>query len=142
MAGDALKTLVRVRKIRERQAEMEVAVARAAKAEQQAIAEATQQKVRDSLNHANIHSGEDLARGHLFALHLEVGVRHDLSTLELKRRAVRESRGRHDAARMSRRVVESVHEVNVARADAEAQRPANQALDELGIAAWWRRRSS
>lgn len=142
MASDGLKTLVRVRRIRERQAEMEWAAAQAAEAEQQAIAEATQQRVRDSLDHRNIHSGEDLARGHLFALHLEVGVRQDLTTLEMKRRALRESRGRAAAARMSREVVESVHEENVAREQAAERGGQTAAMDELGMNAWWRRRSS
>lgn len=142
MAGDALKTLVRVRKIRERQAEMEWAAAQAEEREQKAITEENQRRFRESLDHDRIHSGEDLARGHLFALHLEVGVRHDLSALEVKRRKVAESQVRAKAAKLSRRVVESVHETNVARAEVEAMRPVNQALDELGIASWWRRRSS
>lgn len=142
MAGDALKTLVRVRKIRERQAEMEWAAARAEEREQAAIAEENQRRFRESLDHGRVHSGEDLARGHLFALHLEVGVRHDLSALEVKRRKVAESQVRAKAAQLSRRVVESAHETNVAKAEVEALRPVNQALDEMGIAAWWRRRSS
>lgn len=142
MPRDSLETLVRVRKIRERQAEIEWAAARAAEEEQRRMAEETQQRVRDSLDHKNIQSGEDLARGHIFALHLEVGVRNDLCALEVKRRALRESRGRADAARASRRVVEAVHEENVARAEVAEQKPRNLALDELGIAAWWRRRTS
>lgn len=142
MPRDSLSTLVRVRRIRERQAEIEWAAARAAEEEQQRLAEATQQRVRDSLDHQNIHSGEDLARGHIFALHLEVGVRSDLCALEMKRRALRESRGRADAARLSRRAVEAVHEENQVRTAVAEEKPRAQALDELGISAWWRRRSS
>ena len=140
-ASSGMDTLKRVRKIRERLAELDWMEAQAAQRDQEDRTRENQQKAEDS--HAKASgSTEEMMMHHLYALQLEITSRRDLVELETRKAKTRNQQLRMQAAQLETRVVESVEQSRALENALEEARPAQAELDEMGMNAWWRRGAS
>lgn len=137
----AIQMLQRVRRIRERMAELDWMEAQAAQRDQEAVARSNAERAAELHGDMN-GTSDDMMLTHLYALQLEVTARRDLHLLEQRRAQVVRQQTRMRAAQLSTKVVEQVQESRAEEQAIEAQRPAQAALDELGMKAWWRRSAS
>jgi len=140
-ASSGMDTLKRVRKIRERLAELDWMEAQAAQRDQEnrtlendKLAEASHSQVGDR--------SEDMVLHHLYALQLEVTARRDIRELATREAKTLHRQRQMRSAQLETRVVESVAESRREETAIEDARPAQAELDEMGMKAWWRRGAS
>lgn len=136
-----VETLMRIRRIRERLAELAWLEAQAAQRDQEEKTRENARRAAESHASAN-DASHDVMLHHLFALQLEVQSRRDLADLAQKAARTRSEQGRMRAARVDAKVAERVRDTRVEEQALEASRPAQAQMDELGMNAWWRRGAS
>lgn len=144
MAADtttAMQTLQRVRRIRERMAELDWMEAQAAVRDQEAVTRNNADRAA-ALHGQMQATSEDVMLTHLYALQLEVTARRDLNMLAHKRSQTAQQQHRMRRAQLDTKVVEQVQQTRAEEQAIEDQRPVQAELDELGMKAWWRRSAS
>ena len=137
----AIQMLQRVRRIRERMAELDWMEAQAAQRDQEAVTLDNADRAA-ALHDAMGPTSEDVMLTHLYALQLEVTARRDLQLLEQKRAQTVRKQTRMQAAQLSVKVVEQDEESRAEERAIEDRRPAQNAMDELAVKSWWRRSAS
>jgi flagellar export protein FliJ len=137
----AIQMLQRVRRIRERMAELDWMEAQAAQRDQEAVTRDNAERAVALLDGMGPTS-EDVMLTHLYALQLEVTARRDLQLLEHKRAQTARKQTRMQAAQLSVKVVEQVEESRAEERAIEDRRPVQNAMDELAVKSWWRRSAS
>ena len=138
MAG-ILKRVIRIRKLRERVAKLELQQLENNRRAQEALIGALADRVVESNENIQGALAEDVIRHHAFALRSEMQRRRETAVLARHVQRVEGQRQGVVSLARSRKTAETANEIREKVEQAEADQKDQKRLDEVGIQGWWRK---